>query len=320
MLSQVYQFRISYFYLKRGLVMSQKQIFNGLYGKDSIEFERGLINVYPFGIIGKQFHGAVKLHAHNQLLQMFLVNSGTTELFINKETITISGPAFIIIPKNLEHGFNHIIDVNGWIISLSDVALEHMIQTDIDILTAIDLFQYTPILEDNPQTLTIYNAAKRCVDEYHSNLPGRLLMMHSLVGQLIVNLYRLKHTEQTVVTTTDNTSALYYRRFKQSIKNSYSYKKTIEAYAEELKITSGYLNRVCQLVSNQSPKEILINYFINEAKFLLLDFEKSVNQISYLLQFEDPAYFTRLFKKKTGATPTSFRNTVGIKKSLISKR
>jgi AraC family transcriptional activator of pobA len=296
--------------------MTEKKVYNGLYGKDSIEFERGLINIYPFGVIGKQFHGAVKMHMHNKLLQMFLINNGTTELHINKESITIQGPSFIIIPKNLTHGFNHLGDVNGWIISLSDYALEHMIQTDIDILTVIDIYQYTTIHEDNPQTMAIFNAAQRCVDEYHSNLPGRILMMQSLVEQLIVNLYRLKNQEVSTPAT-DNSSALYFRRFKQSITESYSYKKTIEEYAAELKITSGYLNRICQNVSHQSPKEILINYFITEAKFLLLDIDKSVNQVSYLLQFEDPAYFTRIFKKRTGITPTNFRNTIGIKRSLI---
>ncbi len=245
--------------------MTRKQVYNGLYGKDSIEFERGLINVYPFGIIGKQFNGAVKMHAHNKLLQMFLINSGTTELKINNENIVIHAPAFIIIPKNLNHGFSHSGEVNGWIISLSDVALEHMIQTDIDILTAIDVFQYTPISEDNLQTMYIYNIAQRCVDEYHTNLPGRILMMHSLVGQLIVNLYRLQHTEHSPAIV-DNSSALYFRRFKQSIKESYSYKKTIEEYAAELKITSGYLNRVCKNVSNQSPKEISDPLFYYRSK------------------------------------------------------
>lgn len=297
--------------------MTRKQVFSGLYGKDSIEFERGLINIYPFGIIGKQFHGSVKAHSHNKLLQMFLINSGTTELHINTETIVIHGPAFIIIPKNLDHGFKHLGDINGWIISLSDVALEHMIQTDIDILTAIDVFQHTPITEDNLQSMAIYHVAQRCVDEYHTNLSGRILMMHSLVGQLIVNLYRLQHTEHSSSGVVDSSSALYFRRFKQSIKESYSYKKTIEEYAAELKITSGYLNRICQIVSHQSPKEILINYFITEAKFMLLNIEKSINEISYQLQFEDPAYFTRLFKKKTGSTPREFRNSTGIKKSLI---
>ncbi|MBG6233670.1 AraC family transcriptional activator of pobA [Pedobacter sp. CAN_A7] len=300
--------------------MSQKQYFNGLYGSNAIEFERGLINIYPFGVIGKQYNGAVKVHAHHNLLQLFLINSGTTELRVNDEAVTVTGPCFIIIPKNMAHGFNHLGDVNGWIISLSDIYIEHMVQTDVDILTAIDVFQVTPLNEEQPTTMAIYKAAQTCVDEYHSNLPGRILMMQTLVGQIMVNLFRQKdistHREAAA---TDTSSALYFRRFKQNIKSSYSYKKTVNQYAEDLKITSGYLNNICKSVSNQSPKDIIIDYFLIEARFLLLDPEKSINQVCYLLQFEDPAYFTRLFKKRTGTTPKEFRNSTGIKNSLINK-
>ena len=87
--------------------MSEKQYFNGLYGSNAIEFERGLINIYPFGVIGKQYNGAVKIHAHHNMLQLFLINNGTTELRVNEETIRVAGPSFIIIPKNMAYGFNH---------------------------------------------------------------------------------------------------------------------------------------------------------------------------------------------------------------------
>ena len=45
----------------------------------------------------------------------------------------------------------------------------------------------------------------------------------------------------------------------------------------------------------------------NEAKKYLLNTNYSISEVSYFLNFKDPAYFTRLFKKMTGVTPSEFR-------------
>jgi len=40
---------------------------------------------------------------------------------------------------------------------------------------------------------------------------------------------------------------------------------------------------------------------------LLLTTEKSVSEIGFELGYNEKSYFTRVFRKKTGITPTGFR-------------
>jgi AraC-like DNA-binding protein len=52
-----------------------------------------------------------------------------------------------------------------------------------------------------------------------------------------------------------------------------------------------------------------IHYFLIEAaKNILINSDKTVNEIAYNLGFEYPQYFNKLFKQKTGQTPLEFRN------------
>ena len=95
----------------------------------------------------------------------------------------------------------------------------------------------------------------------------------------------------------DNISKIYFRRFKQLIKTNYAYKKTVEKYAHDLTISSGHLNRICRLVTNKPPKDVIIDYFISEAQIELQHDEKTITEVAYRLGFDDPAYFSRLFRK-----------------------
>ncbi len=58
---------------------------------------------------------------------------------------------------------------------------------------------------------------------------------------------------------------------------------------------------------NDSPNNYINTQKINKAKELLLVSELSISDIAYETGFNDPQYFTRLFKKRIGLSPTEFR-------------
>ncbi|WP_400261239.1 helix-turn-helix domain-containing protein [Sphingobacterium sp. SG20118] len=294
------------------MVNKNKTYFEGLYGHDQIEFAKGLIYVYPFGIIGKENNNTVKSHAHNNQFQIFVIIEGETDLLFNNEKLRITGPSFITIPKNTEHGFEHLSELKGWIISLSDSVLEHMIKREAEVIDAIETFQTTSIVSGE-YSEEVFEVMLKCIKEYHESKPGRLLMLEFLVGQLIVHLRRIPRTLQKDLLSTDNASIIYYRRFTQLIRESSSYKKTIEEYASNLKITSGHLSRICSTIAYKSPREMIMDYYLSQAQLLLSDGEKSIADICYSLGFEDPSYFSRIFKRKTGMTPNEFRKKIGTK-------
>lgn len=287
-------------------------IYQGLYGSHEIEFTKGLIHINPFGLIGKKFENIIEPHAHNRLFQIFLIQKGTTHLLFKNEKYIIQQPTIVTIPKNTIHGFEHKNEVGGWIISLSDTVLEHMIYRDASV---VDTLEDAHIISIKEETLSeeIEKAIYKCVLEYKTEKPGRLLMLEYLVGQLIILLYRVPQNEKQKLNPVDHVSKIYFRRFTQAIKTSGSYKKTIDEYANELGITSGHLNKITQQVAAKSPKELIIDYFITEAQLLLSNVNLTISEVSYRLNFDDKSYFSRLFKKKTGKTPVEFRKMLGTK-------
>lgn len=82
---------------------------------------------------------------------------------------------------------------------------------------------------------------------------------------------------------------------------------TVELLSKQLHISANYLSDYLKATTGKSAIEHIHNKIIEIAKSDLLASEKSIGEIAFQLGFEYPHYFSRLFKKKTGLTPTEFR-------------
>lgn len=98
-----------------------------------------------------------------------------------------------------------------------------------------------------------------------------------------------------------------YINFKLYVENNLSDLKTIQNTAENLGLNTSSLYAIVKYYSGLSPKEFITNRLILEAKRRLYYSESySIKELSYELGFNDPEYFSRLFKKTTGKTIATF--------------
>jgi AraC-like DNA-binding protein len=60
-------------------------------------------------------------------------------------------------------------------------------------------------------------------------------------------------------------------------------------------------------ITGENASEFIIKRIILEAKRLLIYTDLSNKEISFAINYDDPSYFSRLFRKKVGASPSEFR-------------
>tara|TARA_R110002049_G_scaffold309014_2_gene515822 strand:- start:1811 stop:2719 length:909 start_codon:yes stop_codon:yes gene_type:complete len=81
----------------------------------------------------------------------------------------------------------------------------------------------------------------------------------------------------------------------------------INEIAEKMSISQRYLSDTLKQETGKTTTEHLQLFLIDAAKNILLIPDKSISEIAYALGFEYPQYFSRLFKKKEGLSPTEYR-------------
>lgn len=77
--------------------------------------------------------------------------------------------------------------------------------------------------------------------------------------------------------------------------------------ADHLIISYSSFRHIFKQYTEIAPSQYYLNLKIQRAKDMLKSSSASIKEISYILHFDTPEYFTKLFKKKTGLTPSQFR-------------
>lgn len=96
-------------------------------------------------------------------------------------------------------------------------------------------------------------------------------------------------------------------RICQFINESYSQKLTLEEIAATVGYSKYYVNRLFKQYKGTTVMDYLIQVRIEQAKKLLRTCNYSVKQISMMVGYSEPNYFTLTFKKLEGLSPLKYR-------------
>lgn len=100
------------------------------------------------------------------------------------------------------------------------------------------------------------------------------------------------------------------RNFRTLVQEHFLLRNSLSFYADRLGISVEHLYDVVKKTSGLSPGQIIRIEIVLEIKRLLAYTNLPVSEIGYKLNFEDPSYFSRFFKRETGMSPKDFRSRI----------
>lgn len=100
-----------------------------------------------------------------------------------------------------------------------------------------------------------------------------------------------------------------HRRFSARLEQDFATHHDAAHYAKALAVPPAALARALGAATGRSTKELVTDRVMLEASRLLLFTDQTVGEIAYRVGFRDQLYFSRAFKRHTGASPTDYRGT-----------
>lgn len=97
---------------------------------------------------------------------------------------------------------------------------------------------------------------------------------------------------------------------KKEIQDSWWKKLSLSLLSQKYCISASYLSDIFAKYVGVSLVNYQMKIRIEKAKSFLIMTDKSILEISEAVGYEDPRYFTRVFKKITGETPKQYRTSI----------
>lgn len=167
------------------------------------------------------------------------------------------------------------------------------------------LFGFIPsTAEDDEFLKNIYYQIRSELSSEHKT---KALMLQSIFSQLLIYLERKYKFQEHDSGPIMNSGFKLFRAYVALVYEHYREEHSVSFYAAMLNKSPKTITNVFKQFGDNSPKQIIQNKILTEARRLLLLTDKSAKEISIELGFDDIANFTNFFTRKTGLGPVAYR-------------
>ena len=293
--------------------MSAQQIVRyGLYGEAFSTEDPEFIHIEGIQSRSVLHNWEIRPHTHHRMFQIVLLLGGGAELMLDNQQRHIDGPCSVTIPSGVVHGFVMSPQTHGYVITISELLLlDARYRRSRKIFEPLYREPYVIDCAADAQALGLLQVTvEQMEQEFLHPRMGRDAMFEWLLRILLMQIRRSMES-QLPATQADAPRQDMYVRFTDLLEQHFRRHWTVEAYAKSLAISQVHLNRLCRAVVERSANELIQDRLILEAQRHLIYSSASVSMIAYDLGYKDPAYFSRVFKRRTGVAPGQFRRQRG---------
>jgi AraC-like DNA-binding protein len=250
-------------------------------------------------------------HLHD-FYSIFWIDSGEATHATEFVEYTLKADTILFVPPGLKHRMYLDPSVGGTYILFKEEFIRYNQKNHVplkdyrlfnnpDFKSLINIIPETRVKMKNITEL-IFDELRH-PDDYSQDIVLNLLHLFLLESRRIFDQQNRAVTEKSAETP-DSTII----QFKLLIEENYQSQKNVSTYAEMLNMNPSCLNEVAKRTTGITAGELIRNRVIEETKKLLYSSSMSGKEIAFHLGFDDPAYFSRFFKKYTGSTLKEFRD------------
>jgi AraC-like DNA-binding protein len=244
---------------------------------------------------------------------LLMTRSGSARALYDMVEVKTEKPneLFVIMPGHVMHPIEHSDDYTFTRVFISPTIFE-------DLRFALfshdyDKFHHSPLyaLTDEQREIlrSLVEQLERVLAYSPEELPHRKSMLTSILAVYYeyLNLFRRELDKRWKVSRHNN----LFNQFCDLVVAHYRESREVQFYAEKLHLTPKYFSKIIREVTDGlSPADWIEQYIVAQAQQLLKTHPNmTVQEIAYMLGFNEPASFCRYYKRVTGSTAKQYRHS-----------
>ena len=272
-----------------------------VYGQPARTLDVGFLHVETVQARASVHRGQVLAHKHPRMAQITFWTIGSGIYRIEDETWSFSAPTVSFVPSGVVHGFSIEPGADAIVVSVADDALAAVAEHSLLPLDA-------PVFVAGRGEEGLWQRLRGTIEtikaEYRDSLPGAGRVLPPLVAVALSGIARLDAESHSVAVPA---AVALVGRLRRLVDQHFRDDWPVERYVEALGTSRHLLDKAAHDTLGAGVKRIVSERRLLEAKRLLLFTVRTVEDIAYEIGFDDPAYFSRVFRERVGEAPAAWR-------------
>lgn len=252
----------------------------------------------------------IDAHTHRGLFQIVVIAEGGAEVSLDGRVVTAAPPAAITLPPAAVHAFRFQRGTRGHVLTIAEALLFDAAGGAVAGIVQALFLEPRVIALDEPGMHAVLGLLEQVADEFRAEAPGRNALVEWLVRAALLHIARAHVAASRAQAGRGAPGhAERFAAFRKLVEAHYRDHWPLSRYCQSLRLTEGQLNRLARRLGGHSAAELIQQRLFLEARRRLIHIAAPIARIAYDLGFQDPAYFCRIFKRRTGMTPSAFRRS-----------
>ena len=233
--------------------------------------------------------------------QLLYIVSGKGHFYFHGEDRVVYAGRMVLIQPRQEQHYEYFGE------DKPEVYWVHFTGSDVkNILRSYNIPMDDPIFYSGASSTYSY-LFKEMIHELQTCKTGYEDLLTMYLRQIFLLVQRTRQEERPTVSTYIQEEMEFARRY---FNEHYNEPISIQEYAESRNMSVCYFQRNFKQIVKHTPMQYLLTIRVNNAASLLETTDYSMAEIAAIVGYEDPLYFSRLFRKIKGVSPRDYRNLV----------
>lgn len=147
---------------------------------------------------------------------------------------------------------------------------------------------------------TMINELQMCKENFAEMLEMHLRQIFIMLQRYFANTLNTNNIH--VVEEIDKATTYFNEHYNEDI--------SIDEYAQNNHVSVSWFIRNFKQCTGSTPMQYILSKRIYNAEILLQDSAYNITEIAQIVGYDNPLYFSRIFKKVKGLSPSEYRNSI----------
>jgi len=239
---------------------------------------------------------------------VYLLLGGVHDVHLGADYRWLKPNDLVIVPENMLYASSNVRNCTGYCMHFKTEYIQPLLSGPITEDFPFFGAETEHIINVTPEeSMVVQQAFKDIIAEYERFSLERDHLLRNYIHILLLRIREIYRPHARTILESTSRGTRLANRFKHLVEKDFLHTREVGRYASQLNITPKHLSEVVKDTFGKTPRQMINDMLLLEAKVELGSTDKTVTEIAHAMNFNDQSHFTHFIKAHTGLSPLGLR-------------